>query len=145
VIYADSSAVVTAYLVTEVEHERYRRLLLQSGGPILASELTRVEFAAAITAAARDRRVPDAESILRAFDEDCSGGGPIVLVGFRSAAVVARALALVRRFTLRAFDAIHIAVALEDAARVDPDEPLTFVTRDRRQAAAASALGLEVG
>lgn len=47
---------------------------------------------------------------------------------------------LVLRYSLSGVDAVHLAIALDLA----PGSELTFVTWDRRQAAAAHALGLTV-
>jgi len=51
VLYADTSAVVGAYLADEVEHAHLKDLLLSQNYIVLTSELTRVELASAVTAA----------------------------------------------------------------------------------------------
>ena len=45
---------------------------------------------------------------------------------------------------MRTLDAIHIAVAMHSTAELTAGEPVTFVTRDQRQAEAAEANGFEV-
>ena len=49
---------------------------------------------------------------------------------------------LVRSHGLQTIDAIHLAVATQEVAALDPD--LVLVTRDERQAAAAAAMGIAV-
>ncbi|WP_326957952.1 hypothetical protein [Amycolatopsis sp. NBC_01286] len=45
---------------------------------------------------------------------------------------------------MRTLDAIHLAVAMHDTAELTGGAPVTFVTRDDRQAEAAKANGFEV-
>lgn len=47
-------------------------------------------------------------------------------------------------YPVRILDAIHIAVARHSTAALTAVEPVTFVTRDERQAEAAKANGSEV-
>ena len=46
---------------------------------------------------------------------------------------------------VRTLDAIHLAVALTDARELAAGEPVSLVTRDKAQAAAAESLGLALG
>ena len=57
--------------------------------------------------------------------------------------VLASAEALAAAHPLRALDAIHVASALLVAGRLAP-MPVTFVSADARQSAAASALGMTI-
>lgn len=142
-LYADTSVLVRAYLADEPEHDSLRRLLLESNQRVLSSELARVEFARAITAAARARRVPRADWLLSSFDYDCGEGGPLTLLELRPRFVFSGAYELVREHRLGTLDALHLAVALNEATTI-ADGDLVFVTRDADQAAAATALGLAV-
>lgn len=143
-LYADASAIVRAYFDDEPGHEELRTLLLESGVPVVTSELARVELAAAVRAAGRARRVPDWRALLDRVERDCGNDGPITLLELRPPAALATAHRLVLEHDLRSLDALHLAVALEDARVVAGDEELVFVTRDRDQATAAAALGLAV-
>src|SRR4029450_3492853 len=51
---------------------------------------------------------------------------------------------LVVEHPLRTLDAVHLAIALEDGLAISAPDQLALVTRDRRQAEAARALGLPV-
>ncbi|NIH87321.1 type II toxin-antitoxin system VapC family toxin [Amycolatopsis granulosa] len=144
VLYADTSAAVGAYLADEPDHAGLRELLLSGRCRVLTSELTRVEFASAMTAAKRVGRIPDGRQFLNQFDEDARNG----LLGMIPLAP-ARILPAARRLVtenhpLRTLEAIHLAVALTDTAALTGGEPVVMVTRDQRQAEAAKAHGLEV-
>ncbi len=52
IFYADTSALVRALFVDEPDHVELRRLLLEGETPVVTSELTRVELASAVAAAA---------------------------------------------------------------------------------------------
>lgn len=107
---------------------------------VLASELAYVELARAAKNAERNDRIPDAAPVLRRVDADLERS--ISLVDLRPATVLPMARELVLEHRLGTLDAIHLAVALEEAQR--SSAPLVFVTRDRDQADAASALGFSV-
>lgn len=109
---------------------------------MVTSELARVEFTSAVTAAVRAGRLEDGRAILDRFDADCTEG-PVSLLALRPDIVLPAARRLVRRLALRTLDAIHLAVAVEDAAPL-ADGQLVLVTRDHRQAAAAQELQLEM-
>lgn len=111
---------------------------------VLTSDLARVELASAVRAAGRARRVDDWHGLLARIDADCDAEGPITLLELRPSPTIATARRLVLEHRLAALDALHLAVALEDARVVAGDEELVFVTRDRDQATAAAALGLAV-
>ncbi|WP_410620639.1 type II toxin-antitoxin system VapC family toxin [Amycolatopsis sp. cmx-8-4] len=142
VLYADTSAVAGAYLTDETDHVELRKLLIDGGHLVLTSELTRLEFASAVTAAQRTGRIPDAKEFLHQFDQDSRTVlGVIPLAPPR---IIAAARRLVLDYPLRTLAAIHIAVAMHDTAELTGGAPVTFVTRDDRQAEAARANGLEV-
>ena len=144
VLYADASAVVRLYFTDEPDQRALRSLLLDTDDLVVTSEITRLELASAVTAAVRARRIVDADPFLARFDTDCSDDGQLVLLELEPAPTFRTAYALMREHRLRTLDAIHLAVALEDASRYAPGERVVLVTRDANQAAAARELGLEV-
>ena len=142
--YADSSALIRAYFEDEDDHDTLRTLLLEGGQRVVTSELARVELASAIRSAAQARRIGDEETFQNRVALDYSREGPLTLIELDARAVVPTAHRLVREHRLRTLDAIHLAVALEDAPAFAGDEEVVLVTRDADQAAAARALGLAV-
>ncbi len=144
VYYADTSALVGAYFVDEPDHAELRRLLLEEGLPVVTSELTRVELASAVTAAARAGRLRRPHVILDRFDADCGDDGPVTMLRFEIEIVLAAARDLVLGQQLRTLDALHLAVAMTTTADLAGDEDISLVTRDATQAAVASQLGVEV-
>ena len=141
-LYADTSALMRAYFADEPDHELLRGLLLEGVEPVVTSELARVEFASAVTAARRAGCLPEASTVLDRFDADCGDDGPLTLLRLDPEPVLAIAHELVRDYRLRTLDAIHLAVALTDAADLAAGEKLTMVTRDEDQAAAAREAGI---
>ncbi len=139
-IYADTSVLARAYLADEAEHAALRARLLEGDAVVLTSELARVELASAVMAAARDRRVEDAERLLARIDADCGEDGPLVLVPLRPGEVLPLASRIVRDSRLRTLDALHLAVASLESRAME----LVLMTRDREQANAARALGLAI-
>jgi len=144
-IYADTSAIVRAYFVDEPEHAELRSLLLEGGKAVVTSEIARIELASAIGAASRTGRLKRWRGLLARIDTDCGEDGPITLLELRSEFVLPTAHRLVLDHALRSLDAIHLAVALEECPALADGEEIVFVTRDERQAAAASALGFALG
>jgi len=142
--YADTSAIIRAYFVDEDDHETLRRMLFEDSGPVVTSELTRVEFASATAAACRARRLSDPCPVLDRFDLDCGDDGVIAMLRLDPEATLPLARQLVTEHPLRSLDAIHLAVALTTATQLAAGEPITVITRDERQAAAAQAIGLSV-
>ncbi|HEX4747351.1 MAG TPA: type II toxin-antitoxin system VapC family toxin [Gaiellaceae bacterium] len=141
-LYADTSALARAYLPDQPEHDRMRSLLLETGPPVVTSEIAAVELSAAITAAARAGRIQDARRTLRRIDADVSRDA-IALLPLRPARVFPVARRLIAAHALYAADAIHLAVALRETPGLSNDG-VTLVTHDRRQVAAARAEGLAV-
>lgn len=142
ILYADTSALMGAYLHDEPEHGVLTALLLDGNDVVITSELTRVEVASAATAAARARRIRYAERLRQRFDLDCTDDGPLSLLTFDAATVFPLARDMVSEHALRTLDALHLAVALSTATRLDDE--IVLVTRDARQAAAAQERGLAV-
>ncbi len=144
VLYADTSAIVRAYLEDEPQHLWARALLLEGVDPVLTSELARVEFASAVRAADRAARIGEQQQLLDRFDADCRSDGPIRLVILSPDVVLPSAYRLVLDHQLRTIDAIHLAVALDQRDELAALGELAFVTRDANQAAAAVAMGFDV-
>jgi len=145
--YADTSVIVRAYLRDEREHLESRRLVLESADPVVTSELSRVEFAAAIQRAVRARRIGDPGEFLRTFDLDCGPGSSLSLLPFERDPTLAEARRLAIAYGLKTMDAIQVAAALHELGRSGApagDQPFVFLTRDADQAAAARAEGLTV-
>jgi uncharacterized protein len=142
VYYADTSALVGAYLSGEPGYAQLRRLLFEGDVPVVTSVLTRVEFASAIAAAGRAARLRRPRVLLDRFDTDCGESGAVTLLDLDTTATLPLARRLVREYPVRTLDALHLAVALTAASEVAAGEPVSIVTRDRAQAAAAESLGL---
>lgn len=143
-LYADSSALVRAYFEDEDDHAVLRRLLLEGGGTVVTSELARIELASAVRSASDARRIRDRETLESRIDANYGPGGPLILIEINRLTVLPVAHRLVREHRLRTLDAIHLAVALEDAPAFAGSEGVVLVTRDADQAAAARSLGLAV-
>lgn len=144
VLYADPSALLRAYLSDEPEHEHIRELLFAASQRVVTCEVSRVEHASAIHAAARGGRISDPATFLDRFDLESGDEGKVTLLALRPEPILRVAHQLVSAHRLRALDAIHLAVALDHRDAVPGTGDLVFVTRDADQAAAASALGLTV-
>lgn len=141
-LYADTSALARAYFPDESGHEELSSLLL---APVVTSEITQVEFARAVRAAARQGRYRRWRLLIERFEEDVRAEGPVTLLKLRPEAILPVARELVLDHPVRTLDAIHLAVALEEGVALAGADGLVFVTRDRAQARAARALGLSVG
>lgn len=140
VVYADSSALARLYLTDEPGATELRSLLLGEEARVATSELTDVELAGAVSAAARSGRIADAAGLHRILRDHLRSA--VALVPLRPAVVLPEARRLVLGFRLRTLDAIHVAVALDLRRAVDDE--VVFVTRDTDQAEAATALGFPV-
>jgi len=141
-LYADTSALVRAYFVDDVDHDPLRRLLLEGDDPVITIELARLEFTAAVEAAARAGRLRRSRPVLARFDADCGGSGPLALVALDPLSTFPEAHRLLRRHPLRALDALHLAVALQELPALAAGDAVGFVTRDAAQGAAAAGEGL---
>jgi uncharacterized protein len=134
--YFDTSALVKRYVVEEGTLG-VRRLLRRYG--VISSAIFQVEIYSALPRRKTEGRLSDValQRVLRRVRADAASW-PLV-------AIVDEVLALARdrilEHPLRSLDAIHVASA--EVIRRE-GMPLPFVTADARQAAAASALGLDV-
>lgn len=146
VLYADTSALVRCWLPGEdrPDSEHLRALLLAGTDPVVTSELTRLEVASAVHAAARVGRLRRSVGVLTRADRDWGSDGPVALLAFRPADVIPLARQIVLDHPVRTLDALHLAVAQTTAAELAAGDPVEFVTRDARQADAAKAMGLPV-
>jgi len=144
-IYADSSALVRAYFPDEPDHADLRTLLLEGNEAVVTSEIARLELASAARAASSGGRLSRWSELLARIDVDLAEGGPIGPIGLRPDLILPAAYRLVVEHRLRTLDAIHLAVCVEECPAFAGDDTIIFVTRDREQAAAARALGLETG
>ena len=143
-LYVDTSAVIRAYFPDEDDHEALRQRVLLGSDPVVSSEVTRIEVASAISGAHRAGRLTNPKTIQDQFDVDCSQAGLITLLRLDPQTALPLAYRLVAQYPLRTMDAIHLAVALTDAVSLAEGDEVTMVTRDKRQAAAARAQGLNV-
>ncbi len=143
-LYADTSAILRAYFAGEQDHAVLRALLLEGEGPVVTSEIARVEMASAVRAAAAGGRLPRWRRLLARIDADCGEAGPITLLALRPEIVLPTAYSLVLGHRLRTLDALHLAVAFEECPALAGGGEIAFVTRDRGQAAAAAAVGFAV-
>lgn len=140
-LYADPSALIRAYFVDEPGHAELRTMLLEGEEPVVTSEVSRVELASAIRAAARGGRLRRWRSLLARIDADCQEDGPIALLRLRPEVILPTAYRLVLERRLRTLDAIHLAVAAEECPPIAGIDDVVFVTRDNNQRTAAGALG----
>ncbi|MFV9672285.1 MAG: VapC toxin family PIN domain ribonuclease, partial [Acidimicrobiia bacterium] len=74
-LYADTSALVAAYLDDEMGGHEYRSLLLSGKHVVATSVLTMVEFASAFHRAARAGRIRTPAAYIDRAEADCSTGG----------------------------------------------------------------------
>jgi uncharacterized protein len=143
VIYADTSALIRAYMSDEGEQGVLSRRLLEGDQAVATSEIFVVEAAAALARAVRAER-SDAAAALARVHADCdpARGGSIALLVLTGGEIVAVAEQLALRHGLRALDSLHLATCLRWARGADED--VVFITRAHDQAAAARAEGLTV-
>ena len=143
-LYADSSALVRAYFAAETDHADLRSLLLEQREPVVTSEITRLELASAVRAAAAAGRVTRSRDLLARIDGDLAEDGVISAIDLRADVIFPTAYRFVLDHRLRPLDAIHLAVCAEDCPALAAGDEIIFVTRDDEQARAARALGFTV-
>lgn len=131
-VAADSSAIVK--LVLAEEGSEVAQLVWAEAETIVATRLARVESAAAVTAARRDRRIRRAGETRAHAELESLWLGVVVLE--LTDLLEREAVGLARSHTLSGSDAVHLAAAVESRA--------VLLTWDRRLAAAATAEGLAV-
>ena len=138
-IFADTSAVVRAYLSDEPDHAALAEVLFSGPEPVVISALAEVEFVSAVARATRDGRIGEslADRLLADFAADTALDGPLAMARFDAEAAFATAKRLLGKYRLRTLDAVQLAAAMSVAATTD--EELAFCTRDEDQAVAARA------
>ena len=67
-LYADTSALIRAYLPDEPGHRALRSRLREGSEGVLTSELAIIELASAVRRARRGRRIRQAEAVLARID-----------------------------------------------------------------------------
>lgn len=129
--YLDTSALVKRF-VDEPGSERVTRLILREG-PVAIATVAYAELFAALARKRREGALSDRvyTQLRRAVDRDWEGH---LRIDLRDE-VLRRARDLVRRYSLRAYDAVLLASALELKAWLE--EPVTFVAADPRLLEAA--------
>jgi uncharacterized protein len=140
-VYLDSSVLTRAYLSDEPGHG-HARALIEGYDFVVTSTLTLVEVTSALVRATRAGRIADLETLLEKLDEETQAAGPVTLIRADQLTAENMARQLVPDHTLRALDALHLAVA-ELSARplAGDDEDVGFASRDSGQLAAAVSLG----
>ncbi len=136
-VYFDSSALVKVLVPSEPGAEIASELFY-SGGRQYTSRLSRPETLSALSRRVRNREISSSElrHALTRFDQAWLQTNVIpVLDPFLD-----HAAELVIGFALSGADAVHLATALDMLQHGE----LAFVTWDKRQAAAADALGFDV-
>ena len=141
IIFADTSAIGSAYLGDE-DHGRWiSDVILHGPDPVVISELADVEFASLLVRAKSDGRINASEmaGCLAAYKEHTADDGPIGVAPITHDSL-SRAQQFVIQVSIRTLDALHLASAqlLADTN----DDNVVVLTLDRRQAVAAQALGL---
>ena len=133
--YWDPSALVKT-LVRENGSDLAEAVYSDAGRARFTSDLTYVEVVSAVARRLRNRELEQdqAAATIALLDRRWPSLSRLSV----SRSVIRSGATLSLRYPLSGADAIHLATAL------DLGESLTFVTWDRRQAAAADALGFEV-
>lgn len=141
IAYVDSSVIVRRYLSGNEGHADARALFDEPATATVSSSLARIEVSGALVRAARHVGI-DPAPLLARFDADIEDGSPLIVAAGQGP-VDAAALSLVRRYGLRALDAIHIAAAVTLFDELGgPGDTKVFITGDETQAATARARGL---
>lgn len=139
ILFFDSSALAKRYVRetgTGVVLDLVRR-----AERLFASRLTWLEVTSAVTRAARERQITNADEIIRALDDDFA-----VLINILEVTptVISDARSLARRHGLRAGDAMQLASALYAIAKAEWSEQLVFVSSDNELNRAAEKERLTV-
>ncbi|HEY5303014.1 MAG TPA: type II toxin-antitoxin system VapC family toxin [Acidimicrobiales bacterium] len=141
IIFADASAVGSAYLGDEADGHWISDVIFDGPDPVVISELADVEFASLLVRANSDGRIDESEmaECLAAYKVDTADDGPIGVVPI-SHDSFSRAQQFVLQVSIRTLDALQLAAAqlLSDTN----DDDVVVLTLDHRQAVAAQALGL---
>lgn len=136
-LYLDTSALLPYYR-QEAHSLAVQRLLLRGERPVLISDLTRLEFASALSRWVRKHEVEErhAQRLGRAFDDDIKANRYTLCRNTLEHVELARQWLLARTTSLRTLDALHLACAATEEA--------ILVTLDDALRAAATGLGIKV-
>jgi uncharacterized protein len=141
--FLDSSALIKRYALETGTAWVQSIVLPGSGHRISIAQITQVEVVSGIARRRREGRLSAqaAQAIRAAVDLDISND--YVVIGL-SDQIIARAEDLLEAHTLRAYDAVQLATAVELNARFTAagTAPVIFVSADQRLLAAAVAIGL---
>jgi predicted nucleic acid-binding protein len=144
--FADSSALVKRY-VQEIGTSWVRRLTRRSSSTVIyIARITPVEVTSAVARRRKDRTLSSAKasSILHRFRQHLAGRYTIIEI---TPALADAAMRLANAHTLRAYDAVQLAAAL-DINQKEQDAgfaPVTLISADQSLNDAATAEGLTVG
>ncbi|MHB8319082.1 MAG: type II toxin-antitoxin system VapC family toxin [Acidimicrobiales bacterium] len=136
IVFADTSAIGSAYLGDEADGRWITEVIFNGKDPVVVCDLTDVEFASLLARARRDGRIDKhgVDERLNAYADHTADDGPIGVVPV-STEIIARARSIVLHAAVRTLDAIHLAAA--QLLAETNDEPVGLLTRDARQASAA--------
>ncbi|MGD9892660.1 MAG: type II toxin-antitoxin system VapC family toxin [Dehalococcoidia bacterium] len=144
ILFVDTSALVRRYDLTEPGSDQVLRLCRPANGhEITLLSITSVEVASALHRKLRDGAIDPAQRtrMWRLFVEHCRRQYRFLTL---DQPMYRRAQRLVGRHTLRAYDALQLAAALEFARSLPRVTEFRFCTADRPQARAAEGEGLLV-
>jgi uncharacterized protein len=141
IAYLDSSVLVRSYLADEEGHGDVNRLLDDPDVATVTGSLSLIEVSGALVRAASAGR-GTRNRLLALLNSDLGEGGVVTVLRAEQTRMEQLALELVREHSLRALDALHLAVAkLAVPPLAQPRETVAFVSRDGAQAAVAKRLG----
>ena len=143
--FCDSSAIVKRYVNEIGSNFVDGSADLKSGNIILIARITRVEVAAAIARRLKNASITsaDAQNALAAFQHDLTNNYFTVEI---TPVLLSVAMNLATKHSLRGYDAVQLAAALEanDERIANRLLPLTMISADTELNAAAQAEGLNV-
>lgn len=142
--YLDSSAVVKIYW-NETGSQFMRRLVSEPNNLLFTFHLTRVEFASALWRRLREGTLnrQQLQNLMAALRRDWRSRIDVIEL---TEAISILAEDLLSRYTLRAYDAVHLASALWLRSEVVESDPIPthFVCSDGQLNRAAQSEGLSV-
>ena len=143
IIFADTSAVGSAYLGDEADGRWISDVIFDGPDPVVISVLADVEFASLLERVKSEGRIGEREmaACLVMYREHTADDGPIGVVSITPDSF-SRTQQFVLQVSIRTLDAQHLASAqlLADSH----DDNVVILTLDHRQAVAAQALGLSL-
>jgi uncharacterized protein len=139
--FLDTSALAKLY-VREAGTEKMLKLAAQAETNLVILSFSRVELRAAVQRRVRSRDISkeNATTALTAFSEHL---GTVYIVQHVTEALIERALGLIDKYGLRAYDSIQLAACLTLPVK-ESEGPATFTCADGRLVAAAVKEGWPV-